>query len=99
MSQSKKGLFWFMSVVVRGAVVRQYSVSQVWHFLIMTDSGVVFQKRKATAWAHSFRSPLRPSDFCVPRGLLSENSTFYTQRVPVMVMNLRTKRDYFPVVL
>jgi hypothetical protein len=99
MSQSKKGLFWFMSVDVRGAVVRQYSVSQVWHFLIMTDSGVLFQKRKVTVWVHSFRSPLRPSDFCVPRGLLSENSTFCSQRVPVIVMDLRTKRDHFPVVL
>jgi hypothetical protein len=88
-----------MSVVVRDAVVRQYSVSEVWHFLIMTDSGVLFQKRKATVWVHSFRSPLRPSDFCVPRGLLSENSIFCSQRVPVMVMDLRTKRDHFPVAL
>lgn len=44
MSQSNKGLVWAMSVVVRGAVVRQYSVSQVWHFVIMTDSSLLFQK-------------------------------------------------------
>ena len=29
MSESKKGLVWVMSVVVRGAVVGQYSVSQL----------------------------------------------------------------------
>jgi len=99
MSQSKKGLVWVISSVLRGAVVRQCSVSQVWHFVIMTDSSVLFQKRKATVWVHSFLSPLRPSDFYVPRSLTSEKSTFCSQRVPVMVVGLGTKRDHFPVVL
>jgi len=99
MSQSMKGLVWVMSSVVRDAVVRQYSVSQVWHFVISTDSSVLFQKRKAIVWVHSFLKPLRRSDFYVPRSLTSENSTFCSQRVPVMVMDLRTKRDHFPVVL
>jgi hypothetical protein len=95
----RKVFVWVMSVVVRGALVRQYSVSQVWHFLVMTNSRVLFEERKATVWVHSFLSPLRPSDFSVPRGLTSENSTFCLQRVPLMVMDLRTKRDHFPVVL
>jgi hypothetical protein len=99
MSQTKKCLVWVMSVVALGVVARQYSVSQVWRFVIMAHSSVLFQIRKVTVWVHSFLSPLRPSDFYVPRGLTSENSTFCSQRVSVMLMGLRTKSDHFPVVL
>lgn len=98
MSQSKKGLVWVMSVAL-GVVVRQYSVSQVWHFVIMADSSLLFQIRKATVWVHSFLSPLRPIYFYVPRGLTSESSAFCSQRVSVILMGLRTKSDHLPVVV